>query len=132
MSCSTFVAEGRECSREGKYAGCCHQHAMKKLESHLSDTHLVKVEKATDGKHKFVAVFETDGRQKHVPFGAKNMDDFTLTKNKVQRDRYRTRHSKDLSTLDPTRAGYLSYYILWGDSTDINKNIKKYKQMFNL
>jgi hypothetical protein len=136
MSCSTLVAEGRECSREGKYAGCCHQHAMKKLEGHLSDTRLVKVEKATDGKHKFVAIFETEGRQKQVPFGAKGMDDYTLFSDKAEgkfhRDLYRTRHEKDLRTLDPTKPGYLSYYILWGDSTDVNTNIKKYKKMFNL
>ena len=132
MSCSFLVKEGRECSREGKYAGCCHQHAMNKLTGHLEGTKLIKVEKTTDGKHKFVAIFETNGRQKHIPFGSKNMDDFTLTKNKEQRDRYRTRHTKDLRTLDPTRAGYLSYYILWGDSTDVNENIKKYKKMFNL
>jgi hypothetical protein len=67
-----------------------------------------------------------------VPFGAKGMDDFTLTKSRDQRDRYRTRHTKDLETLDPTRAGFLSYYILWGDSTDINQNIKSYKKMFRL
>lgn len=132
MSCSVLLKKGRECSREGKYAGCCHQHAVKKLENHLDGTRLLKVEKAADRKHKFVAIFEADARQKHVPFGSYGMDDYTLTKNKDQRERYRTRHSKDLHTLDPTRAGFLSYYILWGDSTDVNTNIKKYKQMFNL
>ena len=132
MSCSVLLKEGRECSREGKYAGCCHQHAVQKVGKNIDNTKLLKVEKANDGKHKFVAVFEKDGREKHVPFGAKGMDDFTLTKSREQRDRYRTRHSKDLETLDPTRAGFLSYYILWGDSTDINQNIKSYKKMFKL
>ncbi len=136
MSCSVLLKSGKECSQEGRYAGCCTKHAMKKLENSLDDTKLIKIEKANDGKHKFVAIFEKNGREKRVPFGSKNMNDFTLFENKkeglIHRDRYRIRHSKDLDTLDPTRAGYLSYYILWGDSTDINKNIKAYKKMFNL
>ena len=132
MSCSVLIKEGRECSRQGKYAGCCQQHALQKVEKNISDSKLLKVEKANDGKHKFVAIFEKDGHEKHVPFGSKNMDDFTLTKDRDQRQRYRTRHSKDLETLDPTRAGYLSYYILWGDSTSVEKNIQAYKKMFGL
>jgi hypothetical protein len=136
MPCSVLIKEGRECSRQGKYAGCCHQHALQKVEGNISDSQLLKVEKANDGKHKFVAIFEKDGREKQVPFGSKGMNDFTLFKSKaeglVHRDRYRIRHSKDLRTLDPTKPGFLSYYILWGDSTDINQNIKSYKKMFGL
>ena len=136
MSCSVLIKSGKECSREGRYAGCCSRHAMKKLENNLDETKLKKIVKANDGKHKFIAVFEKDGHEKQVPFGAKNMNDFTLFKNKeegkVHRDRYRTRHEKDLDTLDPTKPGYLSYYILWGDSTSMEKNIQTYKKMFNL
>jgi hypothetical protein len=46
--------------------------------------------------------------------------------------RYRERHRKDLETKDPTRAGYLSYYILWGNSTSKQKNIQDYKRKFHL
>lgn len=66
----------------------------------------------------------------HTDFGAKGMDDYTITHDKEQRDRYRQRHKKDLETKDPTRAGFLSYYILWGDSTSREENIKKYKMRF--
>jgi hypothetical protein len=136
MSCSVLSKSGKECSREGIYAGCCSKHAMEKLENSLDDTRLNKVVKANDGKHKFVAIFMKNGHETHVPFGSKGMNDFTLfsnkTEGKVHRDRYRTRHAKDLYTLDPTRAGYLSYYILWGDSTSIDKNIQAYKKKFNL
>jgi len=80
-----------------------------------------------------MAVFETDsGRTRTTHFGSKGMDDYTLTKDKEQRKRYRERHKKDLDTNDPTRAGYLSYYILWGDSTSRSENIKDYKKRFNL
>jgi len=74
----------------------------------------------------------TEGDKKKVHFGATGMDDYTITKDKEQRDRYRKRHKKDLDTKDPTRAGYLSYYLLWGDSTSLQQNIKDYKKKFNL
>tara|TARA_R110000824_G_scaffold9582_2_gene42684 strand:+ start:4069 stop:4362 length:294 start_codon:yes stop_codon:yes gene_type:complete len=80
---------------------------------------------------KLKAVFTEDsGRTKTTHFGASGMDDYTLTKDKEQRSRYRTRHKKDLQTKDPKRAGYLSYYILWGESTSRSKNISAYKKRF--
>lgn len=81
---------------------------------------------------KFKAVFELDGRKKITHFGSSGMDDYTLTHDKEQRERYRKRHAKDLLTGDPMRAGYLSYYILWGDSTSISANIAAYKKRFHL
>ena len=60
------------------------------------------------------------------------MDDFLHTGDKEQRERYRTRHAKDLLTKDPTRAGYLSWFILWGDSQNLASNIATYKHRFNL
>jgi hypothetical protein len=93
---------------------------------------LLRVVKSHDPDKKFDAVFETDtGRQKIVSFGSRGMDDYTLTGDKEQRERYRTRHAKDLETGDPTRAGYLSYYILWNKPT-IQESIKDYRRRFNL
>ena len=80
-----------------------------------------------------MAKFETDaGRSKTVHFGAAGMDDYTKTKDKEQRERYRTRHKKDLETGDPSKAGFLSYYLLWGDSTSLQTNLAAYKKRFNL
>jgi len=100
---------------------------------------MVKLISITDSPRpdkKLVAIFDNDGRKKTVHFGAKQngtpMDDYTITKDKKQRENYRTRHDKDLDTDDPTRAGFLSYYILWGDSTSRAKNISEYKKHFNL
>jgi hypothetical protein len=84
------------------------------------------------GKKKYTAVFEINGRRKTVHFGARGMDDYTITHDKEQRDRYRQRHQKDLHTSDPTRAGYLSYYLLWGNSTSLRANIQAYKRQFHL
>lgn len=88
------------------------------------------VKKSNKAGKKLMAVFEIDGRKKTTHFGSAGMDDYTKTKDKEQRSRYRQRHKKDLTTKDPTRAGYLSYYILWGDSTSVRENVRKYKSRF--
>jgi len=93
---------------------------------------LLRVIKSPKEGKKWRAVFMSDtGREKNVDFGAAGMDDYTLTHDKEQRERYRTRHKKDL-TGDPTKAGYLSYYILWGDSISMAKNISDFKKRFGL
>jgi len=91
------------------------------------------IKKSNKSGKKFMAIFEKDnGRSKTTHFGASGMPDYTLTGDKERRRLYRQRHKKDLKTNDPTRAGYLSYYILWGDSTSIRQNINNYKKRFNL
>jgi ABC-type sulfate transport system substrate-binding protein len=93
---------------------------------------LISIAESTKPDKKLMAVFDNDGRKKTTHFGAKGMNDYTLTKDKEARDKYRIRHKKDLETGDPSRAGFLSYYILWGDSTSKTKNISEYKKKFNL
>ena len=93
---------------------------------------LIEVKPSKVAGKKWTAVFDNNGRTKSVSFGAKGMDDYTITKDKDQRERYRTRHAKDLATKDPTRPGFLSYYLLWGDSSSLGENIKQYKKQFNL
>lgn len=88
---------------------------------------LVRLEKANDGKYKWIAHF-ANGRK--TRFGAVGYEDYTIHKDKERRDLYRKRHAKDLLTRDPYRAGFLSMYILWGDSTDINTNIREYNKRF--
>ena len=79
-----------------------------------------------------MAIFTKDnGRTKTVHFGQAGADDYTIKKDKEQRKRYRDRHQKDLNTKDPMKAGYLSYFILWGESTSRAENIKAYKKRFN-
>jgi|TARA_R100000655_G_scaffold96919_1_gene139624 hypothetical protein len=92
----------------------------------------LQIKPSTKPNKKLMAVFTREnGRKKTTHFGASGMDDYTITKNKEQRARYRKRHQKDLQTRDPMRAGFLSYYILWGESTSRQENIRKYKKRFN-
>ena len=96
-------------------------------------TKLVKVEKSDRAGKKWKAVFETDaGRTKTTHFGDSSAQDYTQHQDKERRTRYRDRHQKDLKTGDPTRAGFLSYYLLWGDSTSFAQNLSSYRQRFHL
>lgn len=121
----------RDCDYPGEYANCCGGHYLERVDSKTEGVKLVDIVKAKDGKHKFVAIFNRDGKEKRVPFGAEGYDDVTITKDLEQMERYKFRHKKDLLTYDPTKPGYLSYYILWG-SPNFKKNVSDYKKMFNL
>ena len=93
---------------------------------------LVKVVPSASKSHKYTATFESkEGKKKVTHFGAKGYDDYTITGSKQQKERYQQRHEKDLQTKDPTRAGYLSYYLLWNKPT-LASSIKDYKRRFNM
>ena len=93
----------------------------------------VKISASDNPKKKLKAVFTRDnGRTVTRHFGSRGMDDYTITKDKEQRKRYRSRHKKDLQTNDYTRAGYLSYFLLWGDKPTLAGNLKDYKKKFKL
>ena len=105
---------------------------------------LVKIVKSSNSAKKFDAIFMVDGKEKSTSFGSNGMRDYTLISDKsskwylpkildrnVVRDSYRRRHKKDLETKDPTRAGYLSYYLLWNKKT-LASSIKDYKKKFKL
>lgn len=99
---------------------------------------------SSDKKTKrYKAVFTyDDGKQsnggtpktKTTHFGLKNPKKGTYLdhKDKELRKNYRARHKKDLKTKDYTRAGFLSYYILWGDKTNLKDAVADYKRRFNL
>ncbi len=89
---------------------------------------LLRVERSPNPKKKWRAFFDNG---KHTDFGAAGMDDYLITKSKEARERYIKRHKKDLKTNDPTRAGYLSMFLLWGPYTSLAKNIAFYKKNFN-
>ena len=94
----------------------------------------VTISNSTNPKKKLMAIFTNDDgkKVKTTHFGQAGADDYTITKDKEQRTRYRNRHKKDLETNDYKKAGYLSWFILWGDSTSLQENIKSYKKRFNL
>jgi lipopolysaccharide export LptBFGC system permease protein LptF len=92
------------------------------------------VEKGTGKNKKLKAIFYDDeGKKiKTTQFGDSRYEDYTQHKDKKRRSKYRDRHKKDLEKGDYMSAGYLSYYILWGQSAALDTNIKAYKKMFKL
>jgi hypothetical protein len=93
---------------------------------------LLKIVPSTNFTKKWDAHFVGDGREFKTSFGDSNAEDYTQHGDLDRRKAYRSRHKKDLETGDPTRAGFLSYYILWGDSTSFRTNVASYKRRFNL
>ena len=93
---------------------------------------LVSVKKATNGKKDYTAIFRDSktGKEKKTHFGDATMDHYNIHKDKNRREKYRSRHKKDLNTGDPTRAGYLSYYLLWGESTSLRTNLATFRKRF--
>jgi hypothetical protein len=88
------------------------------------------IEKSPKAEKKFRATFETDsGRTKHTDFGDSSMQDLTQHHDEKRAENYRSRHKKDLETGDPTRAGYLSYYVLWSHPS-LRKGLEEYRRRF--
>jgi len=88
-------------------------------------------------KKRFTAIFRNHKGGKVIKithFGQRNPKKGTYIDHgdKKSRSAFRARHKKDLDTKDFKRAGYLSYFLLWGDSNNLNKNIELYKKKFNL
>ena len=94
---------------------------------------LISITKSNKEKKKWTAKFynKITKREKNIDFGASGYDDYTITKDKEQRERYRTRHKND-NLSSPISAGALSYYILWGDSTSMKTNIREFKKKFGV
>jgi len=86
-----------------------------------------------NSKKKWVAIAElSNGKRRTIKFGANGYSDYTIHHDRARRERYRLRHAADLkaknadSMLSP---GYLSMYILWGSSTNIDKNLASFNKM---
>ena len=89
---------------------------------------LISIKKSTKKGKKLMATFETNGRRKVVHFGAAGMRDLTIMgHNKVRMVLYRQRHMKDLKTGNPTRAGYLSMFVLW-NKPSLQASISDYRR----
>ena len=95
--------------------------------------YLKRLERAHDDKHKYVAVYDVNGREKRVPFGAKNYTDFTLGASEDQRANYIRRHTNDRENHNnPLTPAALSRHILWGETRSVSENLRKFRRKFNV
>lgn len=76
---------------------------------------------AKSGKKWSVRVPTSAGRSRKVRFGAQGYEDYTQHRDKARRSSYRARHAGD-NINDPYSPGFWSWWVLWGDSTDIKRN----------
>ena len=89
--------------------------------------------KRVGGDKEFVAVFQrADGRSKTTRFGTASNYDSNPDKTKKDRENYIKRHRVNEDFNDPTSAGALSRWILWGESRSFEKNVRAFKRRFNL
>ena len=92
---------------------------------------IISVKKSDKPNKKYVATFKLeDGTKRRTHFGQKGSKTYLDHKDEVKRDAYRKRHAVDLETDDALRAGYLSYFLLWGDHTNLRDNVKAYNKRF--
>ena len=92
---------------------------------------LKSIKRSSKQGKKFMAKFEINGRNRVIHFGAAGMSDFTKHHDQERRNRYISRHFKDLRTKNPSRAGYLSMFILW-NKPSLKSSIKDYRRRLNI
>lgn len=93
---------------------------------------LLYIKPARDGVHKYVATFVQGERVRHVAFGAVGYTDYLQSGDEDRKKRYLARHKTRENWSDPTSAGALSRYILWGPSTSFRTNVLHFKSRFHL
>lgn len=64
----------------------------------------------------------SSGRGRTVSFGARGYRDYTQHGDPVRRKNYLNRHQGDRID-DPYAAGFWSWHVLWGNSTDLDTNL---------
>ena len=86
-------------------------------------------------KHKkYVALFNVNGKTKQINFGSKNSQTYLDHNDPIKRENYIKRHTA-LGTEDyndPLTPASLSMFLLWGKHTDLDMNIKEYKNMYKI
>jgi len=90
----------------------------------------LEIKKSDIKNKKYTAIFNDGDKKKTIHFGLKGSTTYLDTGDKKLREAYRARHKKVFDKAPPISASHLSYLILWGDSTDINKNIASYKKKY--
>jgi hypothetical protein len=80
-------------------------------------------------KNKRLTAVFSDGS--HIDFGLKGGSTYIDHGDNIKRINYIKRHKVN-ENWNKINAGSLSRYILWGDSTDLNKNIQDFKRRFNI
>jgi len=97
---------------------------------------LISIKKSPKKDKKYVASFCKNGRIKQTHFGAKGYQNYggvgkARHLSKERKKRYIQRHKSRENWRDPTSAGALSRYVLWGKPS-FRESVSDYKRRFKL
>jgi hypothetical protein len=96
----------------------------------MSGLRLISIRKSRKAEKKYDAVFEQNGREKVVSFGAAGMSNYTKHKNATRKQRYIRRHTgKGERWEKPDTPGALSRWILW-NKPSFRESVADYKRRF--
>ena len=93
----------------------------------------VRIQESTNPEKKLMAIFtKPNGKTKTTHFGARGMSDYTQHKDPKRQKNYLARHGKmGENWNNPTTAGALSRWILWGKPS-LRESFNDFKKRFNL
>ena len=103
----------------------------KNIKQDKTKIRLLSIKKSPKNNKKFQAIFKKGDKEIKTNFGQKGASDYTKHKDIARRNRYIKRHIKDTKTGDPTRAGFLSLYILWNKKS-LQASKKDYVRRLNI
>jgi hypothetical protein len=93
---------------------------------------LKTLRRSRNPEKKWDAVFEKEGKEKVVSFGAKGYSDFTKHKNVTRKARYIKRHSGMGEHWNkPDTPGALSRWILW-NKPSLKGSLRDFRKRFNI
>lgn len=96
--------------------------------------HLINITQSPNPLSKWRATFiTTENKEQEIvtDFGSFGFEDYTIHHNIKRANWYRWRHWRDLRTKDPTRAGYLSMFLLWNKKNG-NTALRDYQKRLNI
>ena len=93
----------------------------------------IRIQESTNPEKKLMAIFtKPNGKTKTTHFGARGMSDYTQHKDPKRKKNYLARHGKmGEDWNNPTTAGALSRWILWGKPS-LRESFNDFKKKFNL
>ena len=93
----------------------------------------IRIQESTNPEKKLMAIFtKPNGKTKTTHFGARGMSDYTQHKDPKRQKSYLARHGKmGEDWNNPTTAGALSRWILWGKPS-LRESFNDFKKRFNL
>ena len=98
---------------------------------------LISFQNSPRPKKRFLAVFRNSkGKMEKSHFSMKREKGLPTTfidgASEKKRDAYRARHLKGLNGSKPTSPAHLAFYVTWGETRNLERNLKSYLTKFKI